>query len=600
MVMAGASGSTRWLRQVIFCACGTTLVLMLLLMISIIIIPYDLDTVAESMIGDDVVDHRLEEATEHVRDLQIQRARALAEQHRLSNTAHPDHSEPNRMALPKLREERQVKRVSPEQAALMDQILNPNVMTTKNLALCNLSQSQAGTPADNTAQAARELAALEDEWQKFAASYDTLLRDVKYCVAQCGQNRCCPDDQGFRYGADNDWFVVAKDDLAGMADDRGYDDITLVTQATFDRLDVFGMLANAWPGPKVAVFAVFDFDEASHAKAQVQIEAIIRTARDWTNVKILVYPVTTKDDYYTDRYRRHDPASEPQLPINVFRNLAVDHARTNFVFTCDMDFVPSSTLYPKLRQFLLPAMATLDRAAFVVPHWEALECDSTVRIPRDFEKLREYAAQGIVRPFHVTARRIMPLIKEIRPAPARCDAPSAVWSFGVQTTNYNKWFQESRDMMEGFFPLEVQGPLEDKYWEPFVIVKRVDASGARLPRYHEQYVGRYKNKISFITTLRGHHYRFYTLRREFLTHVPHPTANASAPAMHEHLLTMRKVHAADRQTLHDTAWTSPVKPKLHASPFDGGIHCLATQPSQPAAAVEQDPALQLEAEANAR
>ena len=97
-----------------------------------------------------------------------------------------------------------------------------------------------------------------------------------------------------------------------------------------------------------------------------------------------------------------------------------------------MDFVPSTTLYKKLTTYLLPKMATIDRGVFVIPHWEALECDNSVRIPRDFKTLRQYSREGILRPFHVTAKRIMPTQKEIQSAPARCVAPSAVWSFGVQ------------------------------------------------------------------------------------------------------------------------------------------------------------------------
>ena len=93
-------------------------------------------------------------------------------------------------------------------------------------------------------------------------------------------------------------------------------------------------------------------------------------------------------------------------------------------------------------------------------------------------------------------------------------------------------------------------------------------------------MGRYKNKISFITALRGNHYHFYTVRQEFLTHVPHPTANASAPAMHEHLLTMRKLHAEDRQQLHTTAWSQLPAPPLESSPFDTGLHCMGGMPNE--------------------
>lgn len=38
-------------------------------------------------------------------------------------------------------------------------------------------------------------------------------------------------------------------------------------------------------------------------------------------------------------------------------------------------------------------------------------------------------------------------------------------------------------------PLQVTGPADDIYYEPFVVVKRVESSGAELPRYEEQFIG---------------------------------------------------------------------------------------------------------------
>ncbi len=41
------------------------------------------------------------------------------------------------------------------------------------------------------------------------------------------------------------------------------------------------------------------------------------------------------DDFYTQLFAREDnrPDQLPILPINTLRNLAVDHAKTNFIFT---------------------------------------------------------------------------------------------------------------------------------------------------------------------------------------------------------------------------------------------------------------------------
>jgi hypothetical protein len=58
-------------------------------------------------------------------------------------------------------------------------------------------------------------------------------------------------------------------------------------------------------------------------------------------------------------------------------------------------------------------------------------------------------------------------------------------------------------------------------WEPYVIVRRFEPDGRQLPRYPEEYIGRYKNKVDWVTTLRSQNYHFVQLYQEFLVHVPH-------------------------------------------------------------------------------
>eukprot|EP00730_Choanoeca_flexa_P015015 TRINITY_DN6775_c0_g1_i1.p1 TRINITY_DN6775_c0_g1~~TRINITY_DN6775_c0_g1_i1.p1 ORF type:complete len:552 (+),score=108.42 TRINITY_DN6775_c0_g1_i1:169-1824(+) len=545
--------ATIWWRKLAFCAVGSVLVILMVLMLFLAVVPYDIDVVVDAYLDDDL-DPKL-----------ITTGSRLKE-------AHEKHTQKLRRA--DMQPERPANKRRDELDDLMRSILNPEVVDPDQLIPCTADEDTLTEHTGAKTWMEKKQSKVREQWQNFQSVYIETLARTRYCIAQAGENQCGQ----YRWGSDDDWYIVAKDDLPPLSNDDGMGDITLISQGSFDRVDVFGMIGAAWSGPKVAVFAIYDVDDSDHAEALKQIDEIANAAKGWTNVKVIIYPVKVRSDYYTDRYRKHDPSTRPLLPLNTMRNIAMDHARTNFVFTCDMDFVPSTTLYPKLTNYLLPKMAAIDRGVFVVPHWEALECENSVRIPRDFATLRTYAQQGIVRPFHVTAKRLMPSTKEIKAAPSRCNAPSAVWSFGVQTSNYNKWYRESMSGAQGMFPLKTKGPSEDKYWEPFVIVKRVEPSGARLPRYHEQYVGRYKNKISFITTLRGNHYHFYTLRQEFLTHVPHPTSNQSAPAMHEHLLTMRKLHTEDRQKLYTHAWTQPPEPPLERSPFDNGLHCMGQLP----------------------
>ena len=126
-----------------------------------------------------------------------------------------------------------------------------------------------------------------------------------------------------------------------------------------------------------------------------------------------------------------------------------------------MDFIPSVSLYDKARKLILSQLASVERAAFVIPHWEALECEG-IPIPRNFDELKEQAQSGSVRPFHVVSSRLMPFVKDIATVKSGCLVPPGVWSFGVQKSNYNKWYIESQQGIEGLFPLEAKGPLKDK------------------------------------------------------------------------------------------------------------------------------------------
>lgn len=153
----------------------------------------------------------------------------------------------------------------------------------------------------------------------------------------------------------------------------------------------------------------------------------------------------------------------------------------------DMDFVPSHTLYPKFTKYLLPLVASIDRAVIVIPHWEALTCYNEIRIPRDFVQLSSYSKQGKARPFHADTELLISLDEASPPQDELCMAESkATWTAGIQTTNYHRWFEESLKGIDGFYPLNVAGPMYDKFYEPFTIVRRVESNGFLLPRYEEK------------------------------------------------------------------------------------------------------------------
>ena len=65
-----------------------------------------------------------------------------------------------------------------------------------------------------------------------------------------------------------------------------------------------------------------------------------------------------------------------------------------------------------------------------------------------------------------------------------------------------------------------------KFWEPFLLVRRFERPGNKrlkgVPRYEEMYIGRYRNKVSFVTRLRAERYKFYSVLREFSVHSEPP------------------------------------------------------------------------------
>lgn len=135
-------------------------------------------------------------------------------------------------------------------------------------------------------------------WQEYHVQRNKGVHKQKYCIAQCGLDKCC-EPRGWRTGTS--WMRTIKDDLAPPRKDNGFSDITLVTQGSFDRLDIFSMIADAWPGPKVALFAIYNHTDAHHQSAERQLFDISEAAEDWHNVKVLAYVVEWNRDYYSKR-----------------------------------------------------------------------------------------------------------------------------------------------------------------------------------------------------------------------------------------------------------------------------------------------------------
>lgn len=78
-----------------------------------------------------------------------------------------------------------------------------------------------------------------------------------------------------------------------------------------------------------------------------------------------------------------------------------------------------------------------------------------------YVQLYEQAKQGHARPFHVSARRLMPLAFELpTQEDVSCKTKEAIWHHGVRSTNYHRWLRESARGIHGAFKVQVRRCLE--------------------------------------------------------------------------------------------------------------------------------------------
>lgn len=377
-------------------------------------------------------------------------------------------------------------------------------------------------------------------WPGFMAAERAMAR--KYCLWQCGENQCC--DAGART-FDAGFIVIADSTKQGRfpggAVDDGGSEVTLVTQGTADRVKMFDAQAARWPGPKVVLFGVYNHTPTSARRAAAELAMIRVASRRWVNTRVIALLITYRPGAEPDKYS--PLMSDPKLglyPINTLRNVAIDQARTNWVFPLDIDFLPTSSLYHRFVKYHLPRLASVSKPAAVVPHFEALAApaagpSATSSIQSggpadDFATLRDHILRGITVPFHTETSLLIPELDGVTEY-------SRAWPQGVAATNYSRWYYSSALGQRGFFRVyPTWNPYEYtvRYWEPYLFVQRYQAGDRTgrphtvLPRYTEAYIGRFRNKVEFVASLRAARYNFYVLQQEFASHVPHNTTSTKS------------------------------------------------------------------------
>ena len=324
-------------------------------------------------------------------------------------------------------------------------------------------KSDACSPVDDNEfvqGAARKMRNGWDEYRRAMAK----STPQQYCIWQCGPDKCCN-----RGSVTIDRFPVVRNTLVNKdsADGDGGSDATLVTQGTANRIHAFGNISAAWPGPKVVIFAIYNHTAERAERAVSERDEVVAASAGWANTKTMVFMIEHHPNI--DTYSRQ--ITDPMLalyPVNTLRNVVMDSAPTNWVFTLDIDFKPSATLYRNLVDLQLSRLNLIDRAAVTIPHFEILKNKCTDRyppIPRDFAEIERHLLAGSVIPFHVEPTVLIPALPV---AADKCFAMDRLksWPQGIGASNYSRWYYESAQGLGGFVRLTSISMVPDKCKPP--------------------------------------------------------------------------------------------------------------------------------------
>ncbi|ELU18647.1 hypothetical protein CAPTEDRAFT_226416 [Capitella teleta] len=270
-----------------------------------------------------------------------------------------------------------------------------------------------------------------------------------------------------------------KPDLLG-ADMTSYDDVTLVTQFSVDRLDRFYEIAQLWPGTISASVYV----SRSHVLAFLQQWRSLPHLKLRRN--ILLHMVTQTGPIY---------------PSNALRNIAVKNSVGRFLYLTDVDILPMKGLQSRLRSHLDNSFAKSKKriqnvddlvakthcwvlttvimgvaakgAAAYVPTFERVHREGRGILPEDKAEVLQQWDAGRIRPFYST--RYQPAYLPIL---------------------YNKWRRSNAEYKVKYY----------RQFEPYIVAAR-DA----VHNYSERIPGLYFDKSS-------HAFVFYLRRFEFFVH----------------------------------------------------------------------------------
>lgn len=243
--------------------------------------------------------------------------------------------------------------------------------------------------------------------------------------------------------------------------------VTLLTHGTYDRLEGLKLTLKNWGGPVSVAFFAKSQNEG------LKIRKFVK-AQSWS-------PGSTVTLAF----------AKTKYPINFLRNVALDGARTEWVFPIDMDFTPSIGASEVITEHLPSG----ESGVLVLP---AFEIDDS-----PMARMKRVMNNEEVDDFPLTKERLL-------------NAGATVfhhdnWAPAHDASESDRWRRESG----GTYPIHTGKNAHESY-EPYVVVKRKG-----LPHYDERFDGYGFNKVQWILCLRCSGYKFNVVEDAFVLHAEH-------------------------------------------------------------------------------
>lgn len=265
-----------------------------------------------------------------------------------------------------------------------------------------------------------------------------------------------------------------------LAESNAVDDVTLITQLSFDRMYTIKLIAAKWNGP--IIYIVYFFHENSAEMARRNLSVFVRNSRMLTLRHNIEYRAVVSVANTSTLY-----------PINVLRNVGLRLCTTKFVLVIDADFLPKPGMYDDVRRWLAKLRKRTDDTMFVVPAFE-----TSVAVSR----------KTLTDIFPANKRALLTLwrkARQIKPFHVDTFAP------GHAPTDYRRW-----EKTETPYFVRWGG-----CFEPYLLAK-----ANLFAEFDGRFVGYGLNKIQKILQLAVEGVKFAVLPDVFLIHVPHASSSA--------------------------------------------------------------------------